>query len=891
MNSMINCSRLLAVALGVAILAGCNAVEDVPDEPTGALPGETAVLGGTIDDLGTRRPLVLQYNGTDTCLVPVNTADPTGRKIISECQYFGIADQKASVFSFGALPVGTPYNITVKRQPFGRICTVQNPTGTVRADAPAIKISCADDPAVPHFTVTVNIAAAARSKAGLKVMLTTEHGTCPVDVNGRSVITFSPSECPDEGTTAYHRNATYLFDNKSSLPVFPWRVTATIPGPNALSERTNCFITNTAPAANPNATPPILPTLVSNTGGNINDSGVAISSPSENIGTKPTNQINVERCGFRVQVQAEYSQSPAEASSASIAPGDFITVALRTQPQGVDVAAANITNFSNTFVPFMVPDANGNPTTTEYEAQSDANAFYELVIKKSPAGMACTPGYSTTSGGASPAHGTRNVGSNVDGGAVLLRRPSSGNVAQLWLPDRMIRCRLIAANPPQGRLRGSYWQYTETTTTREPYLGGAPNVVVATVYNRNILTFFEDGQYIFGNHTGVATTEGIETGFYAFNPGTTAIAALAPGRFVFSGMVDINGGTGLHSGAGVARTLNNAVISPGSPKTITAEATSSGTTTPGLVLGGTGQTLSVTVGTVTNNVGSGTYNTGAPAGGALPLSTLIDRINTAAGSTIAAASGNEIRITGPAGGVTFGGNAVAGLGFPASVAQGATATSTNVFNTLNTRVIVALRYILSEVGPDTRVATTNALDGAWVTWDWQRQPAPVEDRRRVMVYQHGNYNVYHFGINGFPNMQATCLVGDFTLIGTWTRQGSGQGCEMRIPTDTVTNGSAPVRTINPNPPAGALASGDNPNPSSVLRDIPGRWPQSQTPTFTDGRPYSLVDFEVRLAGTQPTDPVCPNLDKLTVWDTINGVHKDTLDPPIPRLVLCRIVAN
>jgi hypothetical protein len=878
MNSMINCSRLLAVLLGAAILASCNAVEDVPDEPTGVLPGETAVLGGTINDLGTRRPLVLQYNGTDTCLVPVNTADPTGRKIISECQYFGIADQKASVFSFGALPVGTPYNITVKRQPFGRICTVQNPTGTVQAGGASIQINCADDPAVPHFTVSVNIAPAAAAKPGLQVMLTTEHGTCPVNVNGRSVITFSPSECPDAGPTAYHRNATYLFDNKSSLPIFPWRVTATVPGSNSLSDRTNCYVNNTAPTT----------VLVANTGGNINDSGVAISTPSGNI---VAGTINVVQCGFTVRVQADYSRSPSETENAAIAGGDGITVALRTQPQGVDVAAALITNFDNAFVEFKVPDSNGNPTAAVYEAQSDPNAFYELVIKKSPAGMACTPGYSTTAGGANPAHSTRSVGTNVDGGAVLLRRPSSANVAQVWLPDRVIRCRLIAANPPAGRLRGSYWQYTETTTTRTPLPGGPSNVVVATVYNRNVLTFFEDGQYIFGNHTGAAATEGVETGFYAYNPGATAINLLQPKQIVFSGMVDINGGTGLHNGPGVARILNNATTPSGSPKTFTAEATSSGTNTPGLVLGGaTGQTLSVTVNNVTTNVASGTYNT-TGAGGTLNLTNLVNNINTAAGRTIAAASGNEILITGPTGGVAFGGNAVASLGFPATVSVGSTATSTNVFTTMNTRVVVSLRYILSEVGPDTRVATTNALDGAWVTWDWQRQPAPVEDRRRVMVYQHGTYNVYHFGINGFPNMQATCLVGDFALIGTWTRQGSGQGCEMRIPTDTVTNGSAPVRTINPNPPAGALASGDNPNPSAVLRDIPGRWPQSQTPTFTDGRPYSLVDFEVRLAGTVPTDPVCPNLDKLTVWDTINGIHKDTLDPPIPRLVLCRIVSN
>ncbi len=32
----------------------------------------------------------------------------------------------------------------------------------------------------------------------------------------------------------------------------------------------------------------------------------------------------------------------------------------------------------------------------------------------------------------------------------------------------------------------------------------------------------------------------------------------------------------------------------------------------------------------------------------------------------------------------------------------------------------------------------------------------------------------------------------------------------------------------------------------------------------------------------------PTVDKLTVWDTQNGVRKDTLAPAIPRIVLCRV---
>jgi hypothetical protein len=37
--------------------------------------------------------------------------------------------------------------------------------------------------------------------------------------------------------------------------------------------------------------------------------------------------------------------------------------------------------------------------------------------------------------------------------------------------------------------------------------------------------------------------------------------------------------------------------------------------------------------------------------------------------------------------------------------------------------------------------------------------------------------------------------------------------------------------------------------------------------------------------------VCPNADKLTVYDTLNGTRKVTLTPPIPPVVLCRIAAD
>ncbi len=81
------------------------------------------VLGGSIKGLGSARPLILQLNGKDVCLVPVSSNDPTGRRVVSECRFLGIADQEFSGFSFGALPnsvlpdfkLGDSYNVTVKR--------------------------------------------------------------------------------------------------------------------------------------------------------------------------------------------------------------------------------------------------------------------------------------------------------------------------------------------------------------------------------------------------------------------------------------------------------------------------------------------------------------------------------------------------------------------------------------------------------------------------------------------------------------------------------------------------------------------------------------------------------------------------------------------------------
>jgi hypothetical protein len=636
--------------------------------------------------------------------------------------------------------------------------------------------------------------------------------------------------------------------------------------------------------------------------------------------------VTVSACGFPVTLQADYTRNFVVATTNSatnnlpttpgsttsgftqpaIAGGDGVLLALRSQPWLVDVAAASVTSFATTTTPFMVPDGNGNPTVTPYDAQSDLNAFYEVVVKQSPAGMACVPGYSINTGGSQ--QGTRTVGTMADAGAVLLRRPSSATTAQAWIVNRVIRCRNVPATTAQ--LRGIYAQFTKTTTTTTTGSTGAVTTSSPTVRNRNFLTFFEDGTYLFGNHSG--TPVGVEQGFYSYNPATSATAAPEnqPARSInFVNTTDTNAAAGINS-TGATRLIMNVVKSAGSPRTIT------GLVSDGNVNGYVSGGLTVTVNNgIPQTTPAATY---APTG-ATTLTTLVGHINTASDPggvipDIAFVNGTEIRIVGPVGGVVFTGAAATDLGLPAAVAAGETVISSNANARLTRVVRTVVEWVMEEVSQvDPLVTTTDQKDGAWVAWDWQRQPAPVEDRRRVFVYQHGLYNAVSVGVNGIANFMEACYVDDRGLVGSWTKQstrstaGAGAaasaGCSLRQ--YTVQAGETLEQMLQASTTCGGFAplastclllsatSGDFPSTvgNLIMQDFPGRWPQSQAQDATDGRPVSLVDYELRLANSVPGDPVCPTVDKLTVWDTQHGLRKDLLTPPVPRIVLCRITAN
>ncbi len=322
MNSKNSCSGLLSATLCGFVLAGCNAVEDVREAPFTDIPTPSVVLQGTIEGLGSRRPLVLMNNGESQC---TNPTSPGGAKIV--CSFLGTFGATTSPFTFGALPQGTPYNITVGTQPFGKICTVANGTGNVgAAGALPITVTCVNDPAVPRFSVGGTVAAAVANTAGAKIILTTEEGVREIPAAGLTTFTF-PSATFNSGT---------------NLPLFAYTVTVTYPDPSG-ELTNNCAVTN---------------------GRNVNGAGEVVP-PTGNV----TN-VAITACNFTVNGSASYSGSPAQAMGAG-----GLTLALRDNLTGVNVQTVSLATFTTFAFPSPV--------------LSNAKAMYDLVVTRHPDGQHC----------------------------------------------------------------------------------------------------------------------------------------------------------------------------------------------------------------------------------------------------------------------------------------------------------------------------------------------------------------------------------------------------------------------------------------------------------------------------------------------------------------------
>lgn len=300
MNSKINKSVLLAASACAALLAACDSVKDVIEQPTIDAPVLTGVLQGTVSGLGTRRPVVLQNNGVSECL---NRDDPSvAEGTLVECRYLGTLGQETVAFSMGARPIGTPYNVTVKTQPFGKVCTVANGTGTIgTADAAPITVTCANDPAVARFAVSGTIAPAVASLPGAKVTLTTEEGEWDIPAAGLTSFNF-----PDA-----------IFNSQVSLPIFRWWITASYLDGDTVN---NCNVVN---------------------------------GTNADVPTGPVSNVQVTACNFPVTAAVTY-QAETGQPTLTMNPGGM-QLALRHQRTGVDEQTLEVSSYSSTPRAFADP--------------------------------------------------------------------------------------------------------------------------------------------------------------------------------------------------------------------------------------------------------------------------------------------------------------------------------------------------------------------------------------------------------------------------------------------------------------------------------------------------------------------------------------------------------
>lgn len=470
MNSARMRSGLLATAaLGAVVLSGCDSIEDVRSEPATDLPTEKVVLQGTVSGLGSRRPVELQNNGDAA----------TAR------QYFGTVGATTSPFSFGAVDVGSAYNITVLTQPYGKQCTVTNGSGTASSSMLPLVVNCVNDPAIPRLNLTVNTAAMA-SLPNARVTLTTEEGTQEIDASGQSSVTFPGA----------------LFNSLFSLPIFQYRVTATTDTTvDGVTTRNFCTFT------------PVT--------GAFTMGGENLDATLQPVVPQANTTVTVAACSFTPTVSVNYVAPPG--GTAQAMPAGGMTLALRNHVTGtVDPAhQLTVSAYGTTALSFPTP------------LRSNANALYELIVQTPPTGHACVVS-GTVTAFSTVVTGTGATLTAPTGNAVMLIDPAE---PQWWaFANRVVRCR--ATPVTANRLTGTY-QIDR----------GAPfGTVTNPGRPREFLTFFADGTFMYGiNFSGVRhsttndagavynpllasaaglnnnTASGVTHGFYAYNPTTGTI--------------------------------------------------------------------------------------------------------------------------------------------------------------------------------------------------------------------------------------------------------------------------------------------------------------------------------------------------------------------------------
>jgi len=584
---MISRSGYFAVVAGALcaaalLLSGCNAVEDVREPPSTPVPLQKEVVKGTIQGLGYRRPLVLEDTGEARCTDPANT---TAAKINCRQSFFGNFDESVSHFSFGSLPVGTPYNITIRTQPFGKICSFTSAAqGQIAAGADIdIGINCVTDTTVARYCVGGTIDPAIRAIPGLKLTLNTEDGLTTLSDDASAS---ADGPLPPSAQSCWFPNS--VFNSGSSLPIFRWYVTATYPGADGVVN--NCRVLGGA----------------ANTGSN--DQGDNTNAASGDV----TN-LSIPACTFTIGGTLGYSQQAGVTYTAQNISG----LVLRLRDASGNIA----TDINGNDVVYAVPaftPATSTATTaftfggaTPHRFYSNSKALYDVEIVTQPAGKFCMVGAANTTipvtptGSSTPYPAGAQITTGASARLVTTSPPltnATGSPAVAWstfdnLTNLAVRCRNLpgTAGNASAALAGTYQvKYIASSTVTNS--SGTTSSTTQT-QTRNFITFFNDGSFMYATRIGATsansstqptalTATGVERGFYNYNTGT--------GTLSFSVLTDTNNTyllaatpptalTTVQQGISLlpSASLTAVVKTPGDPGQITASAATITTTTGG----------------------------------------------------------------------------------------------------------------------------------------------------------------------------------------------------------------------------------------------------------------------------------------------------------------------
>jgi len=488
MKSTINFATFLAGATCALAMTACDSVKDVQEKPL-TLPAQTVVLEGTVTNMSSLRSITLMNNGDSE----------NARSFIAGAPTIVNGGPVTVPFSFGSLPVGTAYNVTIKNQPFGKTCVVANGQGTLAAGvATNIGITCTNT--AQRFNLTVNLPGLPSSTpanpnntngqlfqglAGAKVRVTTEEEIIEKTVSATDTAVTFPGVLINATGQASSAN---------------WTVTATTLEGNTLNKCAVSTPTNIGVGA----------------GGTTPNPTANISTPIVGL----TVGTAIPACKFEVSGYIGYSL-PA---GVAFTPGttiDGISLQLKdaagtvletkgpiTCTPGDASVTTGTTTVAGAIPSFPIPStATAGVASCAYKfdtlvTSGVSKGLYEVVVSQQPTGQMCVV---------------------ANGGSVNVY--TVGTTSPVPVSRAHVLCRALPATNKQ--LHGIYRLQSSTWT---PNI--ANPVPVTSTYNpfdflnnqtasSNFLALFDDGTFLYGSHGYATNTNSVQ--------GSVAAPASGPG--------------------------------------------------------------------------------------------------------------------------------------------------------------------------------------------------------------------------------------------------------------------------------------------------------------------------------------------------------------------------